>query len=141
MTQYYKVVDEYHGGYFSVYAAGRFRTKYNINEWTKATTGGLLVFENLEAAKTFANNHTCACFGRLYFRIFKCEVEQPVELPPYRSDSGMWRSDFIAKFWDKNISVEGLRWDTASSISVEISQWPDHTAAFKRVKITEQIYP
>jgi hypothetical protein len=134
MTQYYKVVDKYHDGYFSVYAAGRFFTKYNINEWTEATTGGLLVFENLEAAKTFVNN-------RRYFHIFKCEVEQPVDLPPYRSDSGMWRSDFIAKFWDKNISVEGLRWDTASSISVEISQWPDHTAAFKRVKITEQIYP
>ena len=130
MTQYYKVVDEYPDGYFSVYAAGRFRTKYNINEWTEATIGGLLVFENLEAAKTFVNN-------RRYFHIFKCEVEQPVELPPYRSDSGMWRSDFIAKFWDKNISVEELR----SRLPVEISQWPDHTAAFKRVKITEQIYP
>ena len=138
MTQYYKVVDEYPDGYFSVYAAGRFRTKYNINEWTEATIGGLLVFENLKAAKTFANNGGEDFNG---FRIFKCEVEQPVELPPYRSDSGIWRSDFIAKFWDKNISVEGLRWDTASSISVEISQWPDHIAAFKRVKITEQIYP
>ena len=134
MTQYYKVVAEYHDGYFSVYAAGRFFTKYNINEWTEATIGGLLVFENLEAAKTFANNGGEDFNG---FRIFKCEVEQPVELPPYRSDSGMWRSDFIAKFWDKNISVEELR----SRLHVEISQWPDHTAAFKRVKITEQIYP
>lgn len=92
----------------------------------------MLVFENLEAAKIFRNNHR-------YFRIFKCEVEQPVELPSYRSDSGIWRSDFITKFWDKNISVTELRWDEPSHLSVEICQWPAHTAAFKRVKIRELI--
>lgn len=132
--QYYKVVEEYPDGYYSTYAFHKFRTKYNINEWAEAAIGGLLVFDDLNSAKTFASTATS------FTRCFKCEVEQPVNLPAYRSDAGIWRLDFIAKFWDLNTSYDELHWDSVYSINVDIDHWPNHTAAFKRVKLTEQIY-
>lgn len=131
--QYYKVVDEYRAGYYSTYAGCALRTEYFLNIWSTATIGGLLVFDNLESAKQFVT-------GRPYYRIFKCEVEQPVELPSYRSDSGLWQSNFIAKFWNTNTTREELAWNQEYSMSVEIATWPEHTAAFKRVKLTEQVY-
>ena len=139
--QYYKVVDRYQERYFSAFASGSLRIEYKLNEWSEASVGGLLVFDNLQAAVDFKT-------GRPYYDIFKCEVAEAVDLSKYRADSvqAFTQINIISKFW-QNLSYEILESEILKlnmflfAYYSGVSQWPEHTVAFKRVKLTELIEP
>ena len=114
---YYKVTQN---NLKSVVIAGKYSVQYQIGEFSEPKMGGLLVFSNFKEARWFANKGKGD-------RIFKCECEEKIPLPPFRTL--VWRG---CKLFKKDLWV----WERESEGE---EYWPKSTHAFKKIKLVDEI--
>lgn len=121
--KYYKVVFiNYLSKLTSAVATSAYQT-YKVGEFVKAKIGGLFVFDNLHAAVKF-----CREFHHSQWHtIYECEVEDPIEPPPFEPFPSMLAETIIKKRW----SAKNRRRGSAG--------WPHGTKTFKKVKLTRLV--
>lgn len=73
MAQYFKVVNNDAGAYYSAYITGGFRVTYTAGSWVRPTIGKLFVFKTQQEAEDFIG----ALPGTL--EVWTCEAENTCE--------------------------------------------------------------
>ena len=128
----YKVVKHVPTGYFSAVAKGLYQVRYHPQAWTKASTGGLLVFDNLKAATGF---HTLNNW-RGDLELWEAQCRWPVKLPAVAdarltSPRCLPQTEKVRRYWRvKRLARDEQHWGTP---------WPEHTVACKAVKLLRRI--
>lgn len=111
----YKVVaNDIQNNLVSACAWGNYECSYSPDTWTVAPIGGLLCFDNIDAAKMFLCEEM-----RKDLELWECEGENLVSLG----------------FWNIGDPVKG--WAVIPQITDH--WWPAGTVAYKRVKLLKRI--
>jgi len=134
MAEYYKVVENDGGRYFSSQTPGTLRVEYIPDVWSVGAVGDLFFFYTLAAAQTFVG----AAPGTL--EIWACEVEDVHQTPWVLSGEYVEKAsvlgysaylDGLRRFWteERNGFPEGL------------TPWrpPEGTLAAARIRITRLV--
>lgn len=113
----YKVVKVEQGRFYSTNADKDLKTEYKVDRWVSAPVGGLLVFEFIEDAISFAKDSKHA--------IFTCEVLHRVPMPKMHAT---WDIKYLLKLWEDAYSRRHGR-----------DGWPKGSKAFRLVKLVEKM--
>jgi len=125
MAEYhFKVVRNRSGRLFSAFVESPFDLEYIPGQWTDAPIGGILVFTH----KIFAVNFSYSVPSN---EIWRCEVDGPVDLPPFRALVKCVYREVLIDIWRNQ-----CRTDMGKNT---LANWPAGTVAYERVRLVEKI--
>ena len=123
--QFYKVVKKLNTGkqvrYTSVLSENPFSVRYYVHRYVQAPIGGLLVFDDYDAARYFLKD----CSDGEY-ELWQVLIKESIELPTYRASTGPITGDGVIDAWGKNRYGVWL--------------WPLYTQAFKYVRLEKRLF-
>lgn len=117
--EYFKVLTKEKDKYYSAFAHGWYRVRYQPNQWTKARKGKLFVFNSRQEANKFLRSGFGDC-------VLSCKVKG---LSQPRGSLGRLYQTY-AEFWNKII---GKR-----SLPIMKNCWPPGTLWANEVRILPQ---
>jgi hypothetical protein len=125
MAEYhFKVVRNRDGRLFSAFIGAPFGLEYIPGQWNKACIGGVLVFTH----KIFAVNFSYSVPSN---EIWSCEVDGPVELPPFRALVKCISREVLIDIWANQCRAEMSK--------NTLTNWPAGTVAYERIRLIEKI--
>jgi len=113
----------------SAYGYKSLTVEYHHGKWTKATIGGLLVFDNEEDAVAFAEylHMPPLCYWELWF----ANAYWPIRLPRERPDIWLSSNEDLKSLWKTK----------APRIGAQAGPWPAGTKAYKFVRLERRLAP
>lgn len=128
--QFYKIVRKLNVQnrikYTSVFTENPFCVRYYVHRYVQAPIGGLLVFNDYDAASELLRDFMGCTNCPSSFELWKVLVKDPIELPTFRGDTGPITSAAVVDAWGECRYGQWL--------------WPLNTQAFKFVRLEKRLF-
>lgn len=109
--------------------------KYKVGEWTRARTGGLLVFKSLKDARQFVYGNSQGLRNHIgHTRLYRVACKTPIKLPCARfscAEPCAFMPSWLKALWNNKCK----KWRAIETIL----GWPVGTIAYKEVRLIREV--